>query len=489
MFGYFRAVVLVAVLRLGIADTTYDCNAGCLLDREPGVTAVCGANGVTYINRCLALCSGTTVAQLAPCGAPAKVTSSAALGARAAAAAADDLLSHPIGQYFAPGPASGARAAAAGTAQPQVVTARDMQRFAAEGMVLAGAARLGRFHPKKPEGDVTGSERRPSDQMEIYTVRVLPAAGLVYVSSTPQSGVSKALESGLRRQTTPAKPPTAQPPATAPSLSPAGAAAAAAPYPIKVGDNPDWTRVQTFEAGLPLSAVGVLDMQDDAGWGQGCTGTVFGSHAVLTAAHCVYDRDLQTSLFSGKFSPHTYCKEASCSWSQLTHPLGQYDIAHYDYLAGWKTSRGQSQAWFSDLAVIAVKQDVGAVTGTMGFGYNQGGYIGRLDTAGYPGETTTFGELYRLAGVCTVRDVSGKDGKLNFKMFPAPRPKACGTACAISEKGQSGQAAWTDDMTVRAVLSRGPPTGTCNGYDTYTQIDKVHYDFMAKYVGWAPASN
>jgi len=76
------------------------------------------------------------------------------------------------------------------------------------------------------------------------------------------------------------------------------------------------------------------------------------------------------------------------------------------------------------------------------------------------------GRYFKLAGECTVKDTNGGDGRL--LMRSAAKQTTCFTACAIAEAGQSGQPAFsksaTNEMFVRAVLSQGPPTGTCKGY-------------------------
>ena len=44
----------------------FDCSTGCDLS---GSSPVCGKDGITYLNRCLALCQGVAVASDAPCDA------------------------------------------------------------------------------------------------------------------------------------------------------------------------------------------------------------------------------------------------------------------------------------------------------------------------------------------------------------------------------------------------------------------------------------
>jgi hypothetical protein len=112
-------------------------------------------------------------------------------------------------------------------------------------------------------------------------------------------------------------------------------------------------------------------------------------------------------------------------------------------------------------------------------------------TIARPHQTTATnrqGELYKLPdNACSVKDTNGKDGRLDLRPSLPPANKTCVTPCAIAEHGQSGQALWVTaaggSLEIRAVLSRGPDTGTCGGYDTYTQIDELHFDLMRKVGG------
>jgi hypothetical protein len=142
-------------------------------------------------------------------------------------------------------------------------------------------------------------------------VRVTPDTGLVYVSATPHTGRLRALQRGPRRQAVPARPAAARDPpaltaavprtllsperASAAAVGPRGIAAAAAaaaaakaaraaPETTPGLKDSGWVSVAAPAPGLPLSAVGTLDMVDSDGWWVGCTGAVFALHAVVTAA-------------------------------------------------------------------------------------------------------------------------------------------------------------------------------------------------------------
>jgi hypothetical protein len=50
-------------------------------------------------------------------------------------------------------------------------------------------------------------------------------------------------------------------------------------------------------------------------------------------------------------------------------------------------------AYMSDIAVVVLARNLGALTGTMGFKYNKAGYKGRLTAAGYPAQVGAAGRL------------------------------------------------------------------------------------------------
>lgn len=85
---------------------------------------------------------------------------------------------------------------------------------------------------------------------------------------------------------------------------------------------------------------------------------------------------------------------------------------------------------------------------------------------------------YKLRGPCTLKDADGTDGQLDFK---PPSQNTCLSGCSIAEQGQSGQPAYITNggnHVIRGVLSHGPPAGQCYGYDTYTEIDQMHFNFL-----------
>jgi hypothetical protein len=143
----------------------FDCGRGCSLVG----TGVCGANGVTFINACLAHCAGTPVAYAGPCTRTGTFGATAT-GTAGAAGAGGNLSRHPTGRFMVQhGPlelppaaagtarqvgavaaAAAAAALAAAGPPPRAADAADIRRYASEGFVLVGAARVGAFTVAKP---------------------------------------------------------------------------------------------------------------------------------------------------------------------------------------------------------------------------------------------------------------------------------------------------------------------------------------------------
>jgi hypothetical protein len=270
-----------------------DCSAGCSLSGESGV---CGANGLTFVNECLAACAGTSVAYSGACRAPGAV---AAASVGRAAASFDK---HPIGQFMTFGSAAAAAAPARGapfsaaTVPARVATASDIGRFADEGFALVGPARLGSFKVGKPEhspnGAVTTAAKGDSGEAAVFTVRVMPEEGLVYVSSKP---VVPASASDATAGYAAAIAPSVDAVVSAAALSPAAqhavvrvnatAVTQARARVRAVGRKlraPGWEEV-TELLGYPFKAIGWLNIGFAQGSGS-CSGSMVAPHAVVTAA-------------------------------------------------------------------------------------------------------------------------------------------------------------------------------------------------------------
>ncbi|KIZ01718.1 hypothetical protein MNEG_6243 [Monoraphidium neglectum] len=428
-----------------------------------------------------------------PCPAPGKQPAAAVVASVAAAG----LASHPVGAFFATAGAPGAVSAAAGRADLRVASASDMQRFAAEGFLLAGPARLGEFEVTKPasspSGGVRAAQEVTSGRSPVHTVRILPQEGLVYVSASALPfDAATAAQSASTPSSRPDRQAALAEAAAARDAQPEGVAAAAVAARGGPAANPKrknlaapgWVEIKDLSR-HPYTAVGWLNLGYEGGAGY-CSGSLIAKHAVVTAAHCVYDRGSGSSLSTAVFYPHNFYT----SKLKLQQPFGSAKAYAFDFLSGWSTEDDMDKAWISDMAVILLVKDAGTASGTLGYAYNAAGYSGQIYLAGYPGETpSVIGEYFKLKGKCFIQDTNGADAAIDMR---EPNQRTCLTDCSIAERGQSGQPAFVQNGTswvVRGVLSHGPPTGQCYGYDTYTEVDAMHYKFLDQYRLWTPPAN
>lgn len=64
--------------------------------------------------------------------------------------------------------------------------------------------------------------------------------------------------------------------------------------------------------------------------------------------------------------------------SQPTAPFGSASMSYVSVQSGWVSAWPMDVAYMSDLALVVLDGNLGAVAGTMGFEYNPAGYSGRL---------------------------------------------------------------------------------------------------------------
>lgn len=133
------------------------------------------------------------------------------------------------------------------------------------------------------------------------------------------------------------------------------------------------SRVLVNSQGFPYSAVGrlTLDFEEKRAL---CTGALIGPSSVLTAAHCIYDRQLGRFARALTFSP--------AQMGRSSRPYGSATSVHFSAYEGFVDQGG----FGLDLAVITLDQDMGYMTGWLSFGYDCGRWSRNILTAGYPGD-------------------------------------------------------------------------------------------------------
>ncbi|KAF8066403.1 LHCA1 [Scenedesmus sp. PABB004] len=341
------ALLLLALAGACTAAAQPDCAAGCAGDFAPAT----GADGLTYINACVARCQGVAVA------------------------------SENAGQAPVPG------------ARP--VTAADMA--AHEGFNFIDFARVRRVQPTL-RGATASSVGAPS-LAGLPTGRVIMydvPRGAIYVTPAPAAMPADAAEVSVAAVPGSGVGPVYAPQATQPAPQPAAGGDAemwtptldvdlgnilpkASPSPAPAGEEQQQQQqqgggrrlaaVQTPDervavasppSGLPLAAVGQL-----LGHGQEwhCSASLIGERTLLTAAHCLYDRN------TGSFARGLYFVPGRVRGADgaIVAPWGAFDVSAVYIMSQFVSGEPQS-IWGADMAVVTLRPDVrlGAVVGRLG---------------------------------------------------------------------------------------------------------------------------
>lgn len=199
----------------------------------------------------------------------------------------------------------------------------------------------------------------------------------------------------------------------------------------------------------PYTAAGQLTMGDTDGSASGprpflCSAALIGPDVILTAAHCVFDRNTRAFYRDVLFAPGRYRLAATGSVS----PFGAaswLDITIYsDFTSRPPDGAYPAQVLPWDVALIRLDRSVGLQAGWLGLratcGSDEGGTGGSVSvtSAGYPSDYN-YGAC--VTSGCTM---SGECGKREWR-------HTCDTA-----QGQSGSPLWAQLPVAPGARKKGP---------------------------------
>jgi hypothetical protein len=96
--------------------------------------------------------------------------------------------------------------------------------------------------------------------------------------------------------------------------------------------------------GFPWSAVGFLQLYRGANneYFGTCSASMYGPRVIVTAAHCLYNRDTKVFTKAGLFSPGHYIDATG----KAVKPYSSYSIKNFNWMTGWVTETNSARAWW-----------------------------------------------------------------------------------------------------------------------------------------------
>jgi V8-like Glu-specific endopeptidase len=321
------------------------------MDPEEMGPRVCGEDGITYQNECIAFCQEIAVRKMGPCpGQPASIASSEIIDAST------------------------------------VVTLESMKRFEKEKFKFVAkrdpskfAAPDNSFYDNLPDEEADTGDS-PDDDDSIEFVR-MTSNGYEYkyianYDSTSRYGSTQANPKG----------------------SEAGEHLRRSLKVIGTDTRSKVTNTQSF----PFRAIAEIDYGEGEG---GCTSTLISRNAALTAGHCVFDRNTNEYHAIRQIAPGRYRSESS-----TIEPAGTWEVDYATTFSRYKTSGSRNY----DIAVLTLKPRIVAnIEDQCDYIYpgDAVGYVGieqpsllfsglnRATVTGYPGDRPN-GEMW-TSGACS----------------------------------------------------------------------------------------
>lgn len=416
------ALQIVCIFMAALASCTSgssicDCSRLSLLPKP-----VCGGDGITYTNLCVAECQGVPVAKQGACSKAPNAGASAASSSQSAGSSAEFLdMRH-----------------ADSRGRASVAT---LNRFRAEGLNFIGKFKLSPGKAVEPglaaKVATEAVATRMSSRDKVFSLRVT-SDGDVYVGTATSPAMAVANAKGDADAFMPGYDPKH-------NISTANHTVAGGRKLKDIHGRDD--RFETTSHAYPWSAVGYL--------GTGCSGALIARRTVLTAGHCVYDTATRRFFAKLHFIPNRH--GGGNHWQGSSRHTER--VVAWEWVNTYFNNAGRpvrcSNGRFAcqtpndfkwDFAVVRLTTNIGNTYGWLGYGYRCGSNAYRsVNTAGYPSDRDrSMSRMFRTSGGipafsgCSFRGDTWADYVYSYTLDCKP--------------GQSGSSVWGSDNTVRGIL-------------------------------------